>query len=100
MSDGETQKPEKIQLNATVSGRVQGVGFRYYASSQARRLGLRGWVRNQPDGSVQIACEGPRAAVTQFHRWLESGPPSARVDRVEAYESPYRGQFKSFSIDY
>lgn len=91
---------EKTQLTARVTGRVQGVGFRYYTVNQARRLGVRGWVRNDPDGGVTVVCEGPRTAVDAFHNWLKRGPPSARVDRVDARESEYRAQFNSFSIEY
>lgn len=92
--------PDKLQLTATVCGRVQGVGFRYSTANQARRLGLRGWVRNEADGSVTVVCEGSRTAVDAFHAWLKRGPSGARVDRVDARESDYRGQFGSFSIEF
>ncbi len=91
---------DRIQLSAGVSGRVQGVGFRYYTAAQARRLGLRGWVRNEPNGSVTVVCEGNRAAVRAMLDWLKEGPPAARVDHVDARESEYRGQFRSFTIEY
>lgn len=91
---------KELELTAIVHGRVQGVGFRYAAANEARRLGLRGWVQNQPDGSVQVVCEGPRAAVERYREWLRTGPRPARVDRVDAREAPYRGRFASFTIEY
>ena len=96
----EKQPADRTQLTARVVGRVQGVGFRYSAVNQARHLGLRGWVRNEADGSVTVVCEGPRKAVDAYHQWLKRGPSSARVERVDAHESEFRGQFRSFSIEY
>jgi acylphosphatase len=67
----------------TVSGQVQGVGFRYSAVAQARRLGLTGWVANLADGAVEGVASGADDALAQFHDWLRRGPPAARVQRVE-----------------
>jgi len=67
-----------------VSGRVQGVGFRYYAVLRARELGLAGWVRNLHDGRVEVHLEGDAAELERMVDWLREGPPSARVDEVEA----------------
>lgn len=74
----------------TVSGQVQGVGFRYTALAQARRLGLRGWVGNRADGAVEGLASGEDEALGRFHEWLRRGPPAARVERVEwqAAEAP------------
>jgi len=66
-----------------VQGRVQGVNFRSSAREEARRLGLAGFARNEPDGSVLIAVEGAEEAVERFVGWCRSGPPAARVDHVE-----------------
>ncbi len=68
---------------AVVRGIVQGVGFRFYAERTARALGVRGWVRNRPDGSVESVAEGDEAAVEEYLRRLERGPSGARVDGVE-----------------
>lgn len=65
-----------------VSGRVQGVGFRWFVIGEAERLGLRGWVRNASDGSVEVEAEGPAAAIGELRASLEKGPPSARVSQV------------------
>lgn len=70
------------RVHAIVRGRVQGVGFRYAACAEARRLGLRGWVRNLPDGSVETCAEGPPASVAAYCEWLASGPTLARVAGV------------------
>ena len=71
------------RVNVYVAGRVQGVYFRASAATEARNLGLCGWVRNLPDGRVEAMAEGPRGALTRFVLWCHHGPPSARVDRVE-----------------
>lgn len=65
-----------------VSGRVQGVAYRASTCLQARRLGLRGWVRNLADGRVELLACGPTAALSQLERWLWQGPPQARVEQV------------------
>lgn len=66
-----------------VSGQVQGVGFRYTALAQARRLGLAGWVGNREDGAVEGVAGGADEALARFRAWLERGPPAARVEHVE-----------------
>lgn len=67
----------------TVSGQVQGVGFRYSAQAQARRLGLSGWIGNRDDGCVEgLAC-GSAGNLDAFRSWLQRGPPMARVEAVE-----------------
>lgn len=79
-----------------VSGQVQGVGFRYSAMAQARRLGLKGWVANLSDGSVEGVAAGADQALGQFHDWLRRGPPAARVQRVDwqAAEAPVETAFE------
>ena len=74
-------------LHLRVTGRVQGVGFRWYARTEAERLGLSGWVRNRPDGSVELAVDGPEDARREFLAAVRHGPPSAIVDLVEAVET-------------
>jgi len=66
-----------------IHGHVQGVSYRAYACAEARRLGLAGWVRNRSDGSVEALVAGPEAVVVRFIEWTRSGPPHARVTRVE-----------------
>jgi len=72
------------QLHAVVHGRVQGVNFRAATQREAQRLRLAGWVRNRPDGSVEVLAEGPRAALDQLAAYLHSGPPAAAVSGVTA----------------
>lgn len=86
-------------LEAVVHGRVQGVGFRYFAQREAIALGLTGWVANQPDGSVRCVAVGPRAIVEAFVERLREGPPSAFVDRVELSWLPGSiGSYASFGV--
>lgn len=78
---------------------VQGVGFRYAARREARRLGLRGWVRNLEDGSVELRAEGERGALAEFRAWLDEGPEGARVDAVRASPRPVAG-FGDFEVEF
>ena len=73
---------EQYRLGIRVSGRVQGVGFRWFIATEANRLGLRGWVRNIADGSVELRAEGPPNVLQTFRRRVEQGPPGARVSNV------------------
>ncbi|MCA8955555.1 MAG: acylphosphatase [Planctomycetes bacterium] len=74
-------------LRVLVAGRVQGVAFRWATCEQARKLGVRGWVRNRRDGCVEAHLEGQVDAVDALLGWLHTGPPQARVDKVEAIEA-------------
>jgi acylphosphatase len=69
-------------VDVTVTGRVQGVSFRWYTEQQATRLGIAGWVRNEPDGSVAGHFEGEDDAVDALVEWCRSGPSMARVRNV------------------
>jgi len=70
-------------VSLLISGRVQGVGFRWFVAGQAERLGVRGWVRNLSDGRVEIEANGPVRALEQFEKSVSIGPPLARVAHVE-----------------
>ncbi len=72
-----------MRLHVLVRGRVQGVGFRWHVREIARRLGLRGWVRNCPDGAVEIAAEGSDESIQRLQEELRKGPPGAVVSSVE-----------------
>lgn len=74
--------PRTERLEAVVTGRVQGVGFRRYVRGWARRLELGGWVRNEPNGTVHLVAEGGPEALDRLSRLLWGGPPGARVDDV------------------
>ena len=78
-------------VDLLITGRVQGVGFRYHAAAEALRLEVVGWVRNEPDGRVAVHAEGPDEAVEELVRWCRSGPPSAKVEQVDVRESAATG---------
>ena len=82
---------------AVVRGRVQGVGYRFFAMRAARELGVNGWVRNLSDGSVETLAEGDDAAMEQYLSRLRSGPLVSRVDEVAAESVEPQG-FASFEI--
>jgi acylphosphatase len=69
-------------VDLVVTGRVQGVSYRAATEAEAQRLGVSGWVRNEPDGSVVVHAEGAADAVEALAAWCRSGPPPARVDDV------------------
>ena len=81
-----------------IGGRVQGVGFRFFTEAAAAREGLRGWVRNLPDGRVEIAVEGDAEAVERFERSVRRGPPGARVSHVQVDAAVSIGRETGFSI--
>ncbi len=81
-----------------VEGRVQGVWFRGSTQEKARGLGIGGWVRNLPDGRVEVLMCGPRAAVAELEQWLHQGPRMARVDRITVTEELPQS-FASFTTD-
>ena len=85
-----------IARRLLITGRVQGVGFRFAFADEARERRLRGWVRNRRDGSVEAIVAGPAAEVEAMIAWARSGPPAARVAsvRVETVE----GEFNDFDI--
>ncbi len=85
-------------LTAYVYGRVQGVTFRYYTQKKARSLGLNGWVRNEPDGSVLVVAEGPKEHLSSLIDFLYQGPDSARVEKVEFSWSESGKMFNKFEI--
>ncbi len=87
-----------IRLDATVIGRVQGVGFRYFVFHAAMDLGLDGWVANTPDGSVRCVAEGARARLEILLERLHDGPASAIVERVIEVWSPATGTLGAFSV--
>ena len=77
-----TDQPETCGFTGTVAGRVQGVGYRYFVARAARGLGLSGYVRNLPDGTVAVAASGSRAALESLAASLRKGPPGAVIESV------------------
>ncbi|MDQ3127099.1 MAG: acylphosphatase [Chloroflexota bacterium] len=93
-----TAVPAPPRLEATVRGRVQGVGFRYFVVRRAIELGLVGWVANAADGSVRCVAEGPLDGLDTLAEALSSGPLGAIVDAVDVVRMPGTGRFERFSI--
>lgn len=86
------------RIRVIVSGRVQGVSYRASTADEARRLGLGGWVKNLPDGSVALEAEGPGDAIEALLAWCKNGPPAATVTNVAVEEQTPRGVEREFSI--
>ena len=80
-----------IRRRLRIHGGVQGVGFRWSCAREAERLGVRGWVANRPDGTVEAVAEGDAEAVQQLVAWAHHGPRHARVDRVDVTEEAPEG---------
>ncbi|MCS7087570.1 MAG: acylphosphatase [Thermoflexales bacterium] len=89
---------EQRQLHAIVHGVVQGVNFRYSTQREAQRLGVTGWVRNLPDGTVEVLAEGTQPALEALLSFLHKGPPAARVTHVEVRWGTASGRFVRFEI--
>ncbi|MFY9609966.1 MAG: acylphosphatase [Blastocatellia bacterium] len=85
-----------IARQFVIRGRVQGVGFRYFAIRAARGLGIVGTVRNMPDGSVEAIAEGETKAIARFRRDLERGPSYSHVTAVEESERQTSARYKDF----
>jgi acylphosphatase len=88
------------RLEATLYGRVQGVGFRIFVQEKARALGLTGYARNRyaPQRHVEVVAEGPRPALEALLGHLQQGPPLARVERVDVQWGPATGEFTDFTV--
>jgi len=88
------------RIRAIVSGRVQGVAYRASTCTEARRLGVVGWVKNRDDGSVELEAEGPDEMVAALLRWCQQGPPAALVGRVAVDDIAATGTDREFKIAY
>jgi acylphosphatase len=86
-------------MTARLTGRVQGVGFRWWVRTMAEDLGLTGWVMNADDErSVEVVAEGPPEALDALERLIREGPTGARVESLEARRAPASGEFDRFGI--
>jgi acylphosphatase len=86
------------RLDARVTGRVHGVGFRYFVLREATALGLTGWVANEGDGSLRCVAEGRREPLAALLELLREGPPAAIVDGVSEAWMPATGSFGTFGV--
>ncbi|MDR2097497.1 MAG: acylphosphatase [Spirochaetaceae bacterium] len=91
---------DNAAFEATVSGRVQHVGFRYYACAEAERLQISGWIRNSATGDVEVHAEGKSENLEKFLSWLRRGPPHGRVDAVNVNWLTPLGTYRGFVVDY
>ena len=89
-----------MRVKIKVYGLVQGVFFRFNTKEKADELGLRGWVENKEDGSVEILTEGPDEKVKELIEWCKGGSGMARVDRVEVEENTTKEKLREFKIRY
>ena len=94
-----TQKQkERARLHLFISGRVQGVGFRFSAYDKAKEFALAGWVRNLGSGEVEIVAEGRQENLQMLAAWAHQGPPSAHVRQVREDWLDFTGEFTDFRI--
>jgi acylphosphatase len=89
---------ERARVNIVITGLVQGVFFRASTLEKAQGLNLSGWVKNQPDGSVEIIAEGERYALEDLVEWCRQGPPGAEVKDVFNRFDQFKDEFKTFTI--
>ena len=90
----------KIRTRLVIEGRVQGVWFRDSTRREAIDLGVFGWVRNRPDGAVEVLAEGLEEQVKRLVTWCHQGPPASEVRQVHENRERWQGQFTSFDIIY
>ena len=91
---------ENKRVHVIVEGRVQGVFFRAYTSDAAKKLGLTGWVRNRPEGTVEAVIEGDAGSVDTMLHWFYQGSPGSKVTKVRVSEEPPVGDNTTFEIHY
>lgn len=89
---------QRKAFHAIITGRVQGVSFRYHTRHTANRLGLTGFVKNLPGGQVEVFAQGPEAELEEFSSWLHRGPSGARVDAVESEPRDVDSSTQSFEV--
>lgn len=92
MSGGSAEEPRTaVRRRLVVRGSVQGVGYRWTCASEAERLRVHGWVRNRPDGTVELVAEGAPGAVDALVAWAHRGPPHASVTHVDVIAEAPQG---------
>jgi acylphosphatase len=88
----------RVARRYVISGRVQGVGFRYFTEAAAAREGIHGWVRNTPEGQVEVSAEGDAESLDRFEHRIRNGPSGARVDDVQIDGATPSGRDTGFHI--
>ncbi len=94
----EKKSNQRRRVNIKVTGQVQGVFFRYSTKAEAERLGLTGFVRNEPDGSVKIVAEGEEEALQKLVEWCRKGTEYSKVEKVDIMWQEATGEFTDFAI--
>lgn len=89
---------DNIRMRLVIEGRVQGVWFRDSTRRKAVSLGVFGWVRNRPDGTVEVIAEGPEELVEELVSWCKQGSPASKVRKVHKIREQWKGEFGSFDI--
>ena len=89
---------DKVCAYILLSGRVQGVAFRYYARNIANELEVRGWIKNLPNGKVELMVEGSKNSVKLMIEWCKKGPRMAEVEDIEVAWLPYSGKYNQFQL--
>jgi acylphosphatase len=92
--------PVKVRAHVFISGRVQGVFFRSETRDEAKKLGVKGWIRNLPDGRVEAVFEGEQENVKELVNFCRQGSPGARVTNVDIIWENYSGDFRNFEVRY
>jgi acylphosphatase len=95
-----SNRDKTIRAHLLISGKVQGVYFRYNTQIVSSRHGVTGWVRNLDDGQLEVVLEGEKIDVDHVIRWCKTGPPEAKVEHVEVQYENYTGEFKEFKVNY
>ena len=90
----------KVGRYLLIKGRVQGVGYRYHTQREAIKLGLRGFVKNLPNGDVRVCVEGEKETVEYFISFLKKGPGFADVDEIKITEYQNENKYKDFTVSY
>ena len=90
----------KVQYELNITGRVQGVGYRYFAAQKANEMGIKGWVKNAVDGSVIVVAQGIEEEIKTFIDYLYIGPTRSRVDQISKVKFNTLSDFNNFSVKY
>lgn len=90
----------EVRAHVHISGRVQGVTFRASTRRKAKELGVKGWVKNLPDGGVEAVFEGPEEAVKELVDWCHDGPRPARVENVEVNWKESKNEYETFQVNF
>jgi acylphosphatase len=92
------REEKEIRVHIRVSGVVQGVGYRFFTRSHATKMGIKGYVRNMPDGTVEIEAEADREKIDSFIEKLNQGPPAADVSEIETEEVSGKKKYDGFEV--